>query len=573
MTSHVFTIVVDNPTVKKVLSKQTIVQKVIVGSSIDQINLPDAVPSSETVTVGPSSATKVISQQTLVDKIFIGNPPPNIHTTIKYGLDSADVFSLVDSDYVTSRFDVSSAGIDSSAVTALIDSDYINFRVDPAIDSSETINIINNYVDSDYINSRVDPAVDSSAVTAMIDSDYINSRVIEYIPNLTWTTQGDLRINTGWYEEGSSFVVRSANFNGDGLLQLELASFSPTVSASGQSLKWDQPASQWSVSVSNPDDFPSKYVSSVAPLLTNINGNIDAEVADYTTSGPSQTPAGTVDWNQTFSTNAVAEIYSSTTNHTGGSASATVQFLDEGDNTLSQTANISFNWGSVSNSISMSNLSGKTFLDNYTSTSYSVSVSGLLNNSNASSAVTASGGTVSNPSGSGTFTFDTPIHKNNNGGRTVSVSTDFTRPATVTGTSYVTTRTASDTSLSASFTYPSFHTFTVSTTNPPTRGDVVDGDGFSSSVTVLGNQSRTINQFITNSESTPRAFYFAVRSSATQPSTFQTGASASLLSDVAVTTGQTLLLEPDSPGAGYISEQYSLYGITLQPGQTYVSIN
>ena len=63
-----------------------------------------------------------------------------------------------------------------------------------------------------------------------------------------------------------------------------------------------------------------------------------------------------------------------------------------------------------------------------------------------------------------------------------------------------------------------------------------------------------------------------VRSAANQPSTFQTGASSSLLSDVG-TTNTTLDLEPDSPPAGYSAETYNLYGIVLQPGNTYVSIS
>lgn len=551
MTSHVFRIVVDNPTVKKVLSKNTIVSKVIVGSSVSQISLPDAIPSSETVTLGAPSATKVISNQTLVDRIIIGNPPPKINTTIKYGLDSGDIFSMVDSDYVTARVG----------------------EIGGTVDSAQTINLITQTVDSDYINLRVDPAVDSHGVFALIDSDYINARVETFVPNLVWETQGDLKINTKWKEEGIEYLVRQAQFNGNGLLQLELASFSPTVSASGQSLHWDQTASQWSVSVNNPDDFVTKYVSSVKSLLTNINGIIDAEVEDYSTSGPSQTPAGTVDWNQTFSTNAIAAIYSNTSNHTGGSASATVSFIDESGVTVSETAQIIFNWSNVSNSISMSNLNGKTFLDHYNSTSYNIGTSGLSNNSNAVNTVTPTGGSVSNPAGSGTFTFDDPIHKNNGGGRSVSLSTEFTRPVTVTGTEYTTTRTASDTSLSASFSYPSFHLFANSTSTPPTREDVVDGTGFESTVNVLGNQSRSLSGTINNTESSPRAFYFAIRASATQPSSFQTGASASLLSDVTVTTGQVLQLEPDNPLSGYIAEPYNLYGITLQPGSTYVSIS
>jgi hypothetical protein len=45
-----------------------------------------------------------------------------------------------------------------------------------------------------------------------------------------------------------------------------------------------------------------------------------------------------------------------------------------------------------------------------------------------------------------------------------------------------------------------------------------------------------------------------------------------LLSDVAVTTGNSVNLEPDSPPAGYSAVTYTLYGITLQAGSTYLSI-
>jgi hypothetical protein len=46
-----------------------------------------------------------------------------------------------------------------------------------------------------------------------------------------------------------------------------------------------------------------------------------------------------------------------------------------------------------------------------------------------------------------------------------------------------------------------------------------------------------------------------------------------LLSDVSVTSGNTVSLQPTTPPAGYVAEQYTLYGITLQPGTTYVSIS
>jgi len=153
------------------------------------------------------------------------------------------------------------------------------------------------------------------------------------------------------------------------------------------------------------------------------------------------------------------------------------------------------------------------------------------------------------------------------------VSTDFSRPASVTGTAYTVTDTASDSSITASFTYPSFWLFTASTSSPPARADIVNGNGFEGTVNVLGNQSKNIDTFITNGGGIPQAFWLCIRSSASQPTSFQTGASAALLSDVSVTTGYSVALEPDASPAGYIAENYTLYGITLQPGDTYVRIS
>ena len=221
----------------------------------------------------------------------------------------------------------------------------------------------------------------------------------------------------------------------------------------------------------------------------------------------------------------------------------------------------------------MSNLTGNTFLQTYTSTSYSVSYSGMSNSSNVAHTVTPTGGTISSSIGSGTFTFTTPIHKDNTGtSRTLALSTVFTRPSSVTGAGYTYTNNTSDTSLSSSFTYPSFWIFTTSTTSPPARADIINGTGFESAVTTLSNQTKTFAGTVTNNSGGPQAFWFAVRTSVSQPTTFKTGASSSLLSDVTPTTS-SVGLEPDTPPSGYAAQTYNLYGIRLQAGDTYVSIS
>ena len=396
------------------------------------------------------------------------------------------------------------------------------------------------------------------------------------VSKLGFTTSGDssqYRVNDFFFDVvGGDVPVREATINAQGLLQIEVASFSPSVSANGQSLSWDQPATQWTVSVTNPDDFTSRYINNVNSTLTSATAGVTTDVSLYSTSGPSATPLGGVDWTQTFSTDADSNIYSLTANLTGGSASAVVSFDDNNGSTYSETSTISYNWQDASCDLSFSNLSGNTFLETYSSVGYTLTVNGLSNPSNASSVITTGQGSLSSSNSSGTMTFTTPIHKDNNSGRTISVTTTFTRPAGVTGTSYSDDDTSSDSTISANFTYPSFYIFTNGIGTPPTRSDIINGNGFESSVTQLGDQVKDIDQFIATS-SPPKALWFAVRTSASQPTSFQTGSSDALLSDVSVTTGYTVNLEPDSPPAGYSSESYTLYGITLASTNTYVRIS
>lgn len=558
--------------------------------------------------------------------------------------------------------------------------------------------------------------------------------------HIQWTTSGtnnELRISEQWLETGSTYTVRSVGINDDGLLQVELATFSPTVSATGQSLYWDEPATQFSVSVDNPTDFTSRYIDSVYSI-TGATG-VSTTLSDYTAGTKSATPAGGVDWTQTFTAqtsssssggglnltmvgynndganssatwmfadaasatnfkniidgmpmptgtaggivyfydadgyfyrhganqsswdtrNFVANIDSSNSNWvnitwsgsgtdmfyqttnpngigsgveliqvamiyvtagqpghttnpyevgdtisgptwgtnpgvfgtgtgsssttssiasngtglTGGTAGATINFADDQGAQWADSDTISYTWQNVDSTISFATLSGQNFLGKYTTVDYTIGITGLSDTNNATVTVGGTGGTLSNTSGDGTLTFADALHKDNNTGRDVDVSVEFSRPAGVTGTAYTVTDTDSDTNINASFTYPSFYYWTSDVNTVPTRADIVDGNDFDATVTELGNQAKSIQTTITNSGSQAQAFWFAVRSSATQPTVFQTGPSSALLSDVNVTTGNTVDLEPDAPEAGYVAEEYTLYGITLQPGDTYMRIN
>ena len=363
---------------------------------------------------------------------------------------------------------------------------------------------------------------------------------------------------------------------------MTLATFTPTLASAGTpsaSPNWDVAATGFTVTVTNPDDVTSDYISSVYSI-TGTSGSVTGTLGSYTAGAKSNTPAATIDWTQTFTTNGSSYIRPVSSTITGGSAAATVRFNhNPGSESEYTTSNASFTitWATPTMSLSKSDKSGSTFLKTYTSTTYTTSVTGITTAANYVHSITASGGTVSSSTGNGTFTFTTPIHKDNTGTtRTVSNTTTFTRPIGVTGTSYTATLSSTTSSIAATFTYPSFWLWTTSTGTLPTRVDIIDdatGTGFESVVTQLADQTKTLSvQAINNTDTNPRAFWFAVKSSASQPTTFKTGASAGLLSDVSYTDGGTVSLEPDSPPAGYSSVNYNIYGITLQPGITYVQI-
>jgi len=382
--------------------------------------------------------------------------------------------------------------------------------------------------------------------------------------------------NSGKYKgdtflfEGNEIPIRSIDYDNDEIV-INPAAFTPTVSTTGQSLFWDQAATQFSVSVDNPTDFVSNYIASV-DSITNATG-VHTTLSDYTTTGPSVTPAGGIDWNQTFTTNATAKIVANGTGTTGGTANAEISFADDTSTVHSDTDIVYFNWGNVSASIIATIPNGQTFLGSYSTVNYTVNITGLSNSNNAVTTLTPTNGTISNTSGSGVFTPSSALIAGTVNGGSIDLSTEFTRPADVTGTSYTVTVTDTVTIPAGNFSYPSFYLFTSSQYVIPVVGDIVDGTGFKTGVTELGDAAYQIDTYITNPASVPQAMWIGIRSSGTQPTTFKTGFDPSLLADVAVVTGNTVDLEPTNPPTGYVAEEYTLYGITLQPGQTYVRIN
>lgn len=395
--------------------------------------------------------------------------------------------------------------------------------------------------------------------------------------NLIFTDIGsNTRQLTEYKENDITYTVRSANLSGN-MFNIVLASFTPTLSAAGNpssTLNWDIPSAGFTVTVVNPDDFPSQYISGVASSVAQ-GGSVFSALGDFTAGAKSAVPAGGVDWTQAFATNGTGVIRSSSTTIAGGNSSAILSFYvtPNGSTIYGTTVLLTITWRTPTLNISAANLSGKTFLDLYNSTTYSLAVTNVTNSGNYVHAVTASGGTVNNATGNGTFTFTTPIHKDNTGvTRTVSTTTTFTRPVDVTGTSYSVPVSDGPSGFTTTFTYPSFWIFKAPSL-APTQPEIVAGNAFNTpSVTVLANQTKVFSALVNNPSANPQIFWFGIRTSASQPTSFQAGASISLLVPVTPTT-DSVALYPSSIPSGYVNEAYSLYGITLQPGNTYISIS
>ena len=393
-------------------------------------------------------------------------------------------------------------------------------------------------------------------------------------PYFGWTSSGQqnqFRTSSLFHEDSSEYSIRAVRLV-ENQLEVELATFSPTFTGSSETLMWDEPASEFTVSISNPDDFPSKYISAAHSLI-NTSSGFHSTLREFTEGAKSALPEGGVDWTQSFTADDYANIYSVSSSLTGGSASATVVFEEENGNLWEENLpQIQFNWRNANMTASIDPLNGKNFLQYYTTLDYSVSISGILNTGNSTTVVIPTGGFVSNTNGSGTMTFDVGLHKDNDSDRNIFIETIFQRPATVTGEEYSASKDRMFDEFNPSFNYPSFYAWSVDTTVAPNREAIVSNFDFATEVVELGHHSKSISTFINNTSEDPRAFWFGVRSSASQPTVFQTGPSATLLSDVNITTGFSVSLQPDNPIQGYIAEEYTLYGITLQSGSTYVRI-
>jgi hypothetical protein len=195
--------------------------------------------------------------------------------------------------------------------------------------------------------------------------------------NLVFSSTGSQRILTNYVDpNGGTYTVRTTELT-NGSFILNLAAFTPVLASSvlpSASLNWDVACTGFTVSVTNPADFPAEWISSVRDI-TPLTGTVTGNTSTYTSTGPNVNPAGGISWQQTFSTNASARIRPVSNTITGGSASARIAFnVKTTNNPVEQeftdsSTSWSVSWATPTLSIAMTNLANSTFLQTYTQTS------------------------------------------------------------------------------------------------------------------------------------------------------------------------------------------------------------
>ena len=647
MKKQIVTVIVEDATVVDVVQlEQTIVSRVKVGTSNDPVQIPVGWSSSENVVIQDNPSIDLLLK-TSVEKVAVGNTVL-LGDTQRYLInDSAFVKEVVDSAYINAFLSAKDSDARDSAT--------VRFgRFNPLVwDSGGT-----EYGGADYriITGYQTAPEFPDEVISVRDAEFLPygeegfNKFRLLLATFTPIINGPQTINLNWDQLVTTFSITVQNPDDfvsryvDAVIDLEASSTSGQVPMdTGTRIKSEN------FNTAGPDPIPFGGSTWTQVWTTDTDWYLDTSpgrgdksyVTDYyslqdvsiATGGSEEIGGGSYNQTEGGDASLWLRLKDTTGFEYGGYASP-----------FNNVGRIDFNWKNATITVSANNVSGKNFLKTYTSTTYTTSVSNLTNINNAVGSVYSgdadvpahipntnppafvvalgefngsytgpfqsglnqerwpdawlTGGTLSNTGlGSGTWTFDIPVHKNdhpqNSSGPSVNyrhlyASARFTRPPGIGGSfsgdsagglnpykgaSYTERTWDSYNSFTASWVYYSFWVFTSSLAAPPTNPDVVDGTDYNTpDVTQLGNQINNLDGFINNPAAEPQAFWFGIRASATQPNFFRTGSSSSLLSDVTVTTSNVNLEPIPLPDANYIAESFTIYGFVLQPGSTYVSI-
>ena len=219
---------------------------------------------------------------------------------------------LVNLDFKTDRTNIHQVFLTESLTQRVLSKILALGFLDSVAEQPHPANIFHNLTDSQAANkilalgfldniqvptSVFDDKNDSAVVDKLIELGFHagdhDLNITEEHPYFGWISSGEqnqFRTTSIFHEDSSDHPIRSVRFVGD-QLEVELATFSPSFSGSTEMLMWDEPATNFTISVSNPDDFPSKYISSVHSLI-NASAGFHSTLRDFVEGSPSALPDG-----------------------------------------------------------------------------------------------------------------------------------------------------------------------------------------------------------------------------------------------------------------------------------------
>ena len=253
------------------------------------------------------------------------------------------------------------------------------------------------------------------------------------------------------------------------------------------------------------------------------------------------------------------------------------------DDTVStDTAVCNIEWPDAGTNLTTGNpasMRGNTFLERYETCAIVVATQNLATPANASHTLTSSdaddvfeetdGTALTQPfTGNATVQvdWDEPIEWDTATIPTITCTTDYTRPAAVTGTEYTVEDETETLTPTATFTFPILTQFRDSrnAADAPTQASLIDGTDFETDVTVLGNEAVTFDATVNNDSDVARGFWFCCRASlANQPNNAVVRAGG-IDSNVTPVVVEDVALRDD--GSLVTAVNYNCYGITLQAG-------
>jgi hypothetical protein len=324
--------------------------------------------------------------------------------------------------------------------------------------------------------------------------------------NLVWSSPTPTtRTLTSFIDNnGTTSTIRTAAITGS-ILTLTLSSFTPTLVATGQtSLYWDVPANQLIVTVTNPSDVTNQYISNVTSLSATTGTIIGGStMTNFSAPSASPTPAAGVAWSQTFTTTASSSFLSSSTTNLGGSVIGTVNFgyFLNGSyaGVYGTSTTFTTTWQTASQTIvtSLTPNAKITYLNQYTAATYTISNWTLGTPTNASIAISApqnGSASQSSPVTGATTTIINQTFTNAINSSTITsiptsltLTISYTRPATVSGSSYTYTGTptifypfgGSTPSALVYFNFPSFLVqIGTSLGTPPIANQIASGSSY-----------------------------------------------------------------------------------------------